>query len=149
MAANVLMVKDGILKLGPTATAVTVSCQVTEAIISATADPKEATTLCGKVTVPGVTAYTLNVSYLQDWTATPEGISMFLFNHDGELVDFELTPTANASPKAVGKCYVSPGDFGGTAGEIAVGSVSLGMDGPPTITGSTVTFAAPMAEASA
>ncbi len=131
MATNVFMMKGGTVTLGPVAAGVSVECQITEAIISATADPKEATTLCGKVTVPGITAFTLNLGYLQDWAA--DGISMFLLENDGELVDFEIVPTAEATPTATGKCYISPGDFGGTAGEIMVGSVSLGMEGAPTV----------------
>ena len=135
MATNVFMMKDGTVTLGPTVSGISVECQITEAIISAAPDPKEATTLCGKVTIPGITAFTLNLGYLQDWTIDT-GISMFLFENDGQLVDFELVPTANAAPMAVGKCYISPGDFGGTAGEIMVGAVSLGLEGKPTITGS-------------
>jgi hypothetical protein len=132
MATNVFMMKGGIVKLGPTLTALAVECQITEATISATPDPKEATTLCGKVTVPGVTGYTLNLSFLQDWHET--GISMFLYDNDGELVDFSIQPTSDATPMAVGKCYISPGDYGGAAGEIMVASVSLGVDGKPDIT---------------
>ena len=140
MATNILMCKGGTLKLGPTATATNVECQVTSAIIQATADPKELTTMCGKVTVPGVTAYVLNVDYAQDWG--PTGISTFLFENDGVLVDFELIPTTSALPMAAGQCYAVPGDFGGAAGEIMVGSVSLGIDGAPTITSSATTAAA-------
>ncbi len=132
MATNVFMMKGGIVKLGPTATATSVECQITEATISATPDPKEATTLCGKVTVPGVTGYVLNLAYLQDWHES--GISMFLYENDGELVDFSIQPTADATPTAIGLCYITPGDYGGAAGEIMTASVSLGIDGKPTIT---------------
>lgn len=132
MATNIFMMKGGTVKLGPTATALSVECQVTGATIVATADPKELTTLCGKTTVPGVTAYVLNLDYAQDWHES--GISTFLYENDGELVDFEIKPTAGTTPTAAGKCYVVPGDFGGTAGEIMVASVALGIDGKPTIT---------------
>lgn len=143
MATNVYMMRDGIVELGPTLTATVVSCQVTAATIVATADPKEMTTLCGKVTVPGVTGYVLNLEYAQDWTIDT-GISMFLYDNDGLLVDFSLQPTADAEPIAIGRCYIVPGDFGGTAGEIMVGSVALGIEGKPDITGN----AAPVATAS-
>lgn len=132
MATNVFMMKGGTVKLGPTATAISVECQVTGATIAATADPKELTTLCGKVTVPGITAYVLNLDYAQDWNE--DGISTFLYENDGELVDFEVKPTADVAPTATGQCYIVPGDFGGTAGEIMVGSVALGIEGKPVIT---------------
>jgi hypothetical protein len=140
MATNVYMMKDGEVILGPTAAGLTVTCQITGATIVATPDPKELTTLCGKVTVPGVTGYVLNLDYAQDWTVDT-GISMFLYENDGELVEFSVQPTADATPIASGSCYVSPGDFGGTAGEIMVASVSLGCEGKPDITGN----AAPVA----
>lgn len=136
MATNVMMVRDGTLHLGPAVTGgVDVDCQVTAATISATPDPKELTTMCGKVTVPGVTAYVLNLDFAQDWHES--GISTFLFENDGALVDFTLTPTASTQPTATGKLYVAPGDFGGTVGEIAVATVALGIEGKPTITPAT------------
>jgi hypothetical protein len=134
MATNVYMMRDGVVTLGPTAAGISVECQITAATIAATADPKELTTLCGKVTVPGVTAYVLNLEYAQDWTIAT-GISMFLYENDGELVEFSVQPTADVAPIAIGECYVVPGDFGGTAGEIMVGTVALGIVGKPDITG--------------
>jgi len=136
MATNIFMMKGGIVTLGPTAgTNVSVECQVTGATIAATADPKELTTLCGKVTVPGITAYVLNLDYAQDWYQS--GISTFLYENDGELVDFSIQPTTDTQPTATGRFYIVPGDFGGTAGEIMVASVALGIDGKPTITPAT------------
>lgn len=135
MATNIFMMKGGTVTLGPTETELTVECQITGASIVASPDPKELTTLCGKVTVPGVTGYVLNLDYAQDWYES--GISTFLFENDGLLVPFEIKPTTAASPIASGMAYVVPGDFGGTSGEIMVGSVALGIDGKPTITPAT------------
>jgi len=62
------------------------------------------------------------------------GLSTYLYDNDGTLVDFVLTPSSDAAPSATGKCWIVPGDFGGTAGEIAVLSVVLGVEGKPVIT---------------
>ena len=132
MATNIMMIRDGTLTLGAVGSEVSVECQMTNMTISATPDPKELTTVCGKVTVPGITAFVLNLEGAQDWGAS--GVSTYLYENDGELVDFSLKPTATAQPIATGKVYIAPGDFGGVAGEIAVFSVSLGIDGKPTIT---------------
>jgi hypothetical protein len=132
MATNILMVRDGTLTLGPTATSTDVSCQVSGATIKATPDPKTLTTMCGKSTVPGVTTFTLEVTAAQDWAV--DGISSYLMDNDGQLVDFTLTPSAAAAPSATGQCWVVPGDFGGQVGEIAVLSVTMGVEGKPVIT---------------
>jgi len=60
MATNIMMVRDGTLTLGTVPT--DVSCQITAATIKAAADMKTLTSMCGKSTVPGVTAFTLEVA---------------------------------------------------------------------------------------
>jgi len=140
MSTSLLVVKDGTLKLGPVATQLSVECQISRMEIVAAPDPKEFTSVCGKTTVPGVTGWTLNLEGAQDWST--DGISTFLFEQDGTLVDFELVPSAALQPTATGKVWVSPGSFGGVAGEISTFSVSLGLDGKPTITPATVVAAA-------
>src|SRR4029077_6058050 len=100
-----------------------VSCQITAATIKAAADMKTLTSMCGKSTVPGVTAFTLEVAAAQDWAVG--GISTYLMDNDGTLGDFVPPPSAAAAPSAAGQCWIVPGDFGGQAGEIAVLSVVL------------------------
>jgi len=139
MATNIMMVRDGTITFG-TGTPTEVSCQITGATIKATPDPKTLVTMCGKSTVPGVTAYTLELTGAQDWSAA--GVSTYLMDNDGVLVDFVLTPTDQAAPSAAGQCWAVPGDFGGTVGEIAVFSVTMGIEGKPTITSSTTVVAA-------
>jgi hypothetical protein len=133
MATNILMVRDGTLTLGTVP--VDVSCQISGGTIKATPDPKTLTTMCGKSTVPGVTAFTFDVTGAQDWAA--DGISTYLMDNDGTLVDFVYTPSSAIAPSASGKCWIAPGDFGGVVGEIAVFSVTLGVEGKPTITPAT------------
>src|SRR5262245_58341408 len=130
MATNVFVVRDGTLKLGPTGTSLAVECQCSVMVLNPSTDMKEITTACGRVQVPGITAWTLHVEGAQDWTATT-GVSDYLNDNDGELIDFELVPFDTTTPKATGKAYGAPGAFGGTAGEIAVFSVDLGVNGKP------------------
>ena len=132
MATTLLIPQDGTLELGPTATATDVSCQVSNASITATPNQKTITTLCGITNAAGITAFQLHVEAAQDWST--DGLSTFLFENDGQVVDFSLTPTAAGSPTATGQCYVSPGDFSGASGEIATLTVDLGIVGKPTIT---------------
>jgi hypothetical protein len=133
MATNILIPQNGTLELGPSATATDVSCQVSNASITATPNPKTITTLCGITTAAGITAFVLHVEAAQDWNEG--GLSDFLWQNDGQVVDFTLTPTdATDAPTASGQVYVSPGSFSGASGEIATLTVDLGIVGKPTIT---------------
>jgi hypothetical protein len=136
MPTNLLIPQDGTVKLGPTASAVDVSCQVSNASITATPQQKTITTLCGVTNAAGATSYQLHLEAAQDWAA--EGLSTFLWDNDGQVVDFALTPTAATSPTATGQVYIAPGAFSGASGEIATLTVDLGCVGKPTITPPTV-----------
>jgi hypothetical protein len=139
MATNLLIPQDGTLTLGPSATATDVSCQVSNASIVATPQQKTITTLCGVSNAAGITSFVLHVEAAPDWAA--DGISTFLWENDGQVVDFSLTPTASGQPTATGQCYVAPGSFSGASGEIATLTVDLGTVGKPTITPPVTAFA--------
>jgi hypothetical protein len=71
-----------------------------------------------------------NLGYAQDWE-TENSLSQYLMDHAGEKV------TAEFHPKAGGAGYtasvlLAAGPIGGDGDAVAVGTVSLGVDGEPT-----------------
>ena len=128
-----------------TGTAVDVSCDVTAATLTPDTPEEIRRRLCGSTTLTGKTTWTLEVEYDQNWSegatgppVVPQGLSSFLAEHAGELADFEITWPAEATT-ATGVVRVKAGPYGGTAGEVAEASVTLGLDGDPTIAPSTTT----------
>jgi hypothetical protein len=122
-----------------TGTAADVSCDVTAATLTPDTPEEIRKRLCGQKTVTGKTTWTLELTWDQNWGAgatgppvVDAGLSTFLHEHDGELADFVLTWPLEAT-EATGTLRCKPGPFGGTAGEIAEASLTLGLDGEPTI----------------
>lgn len=118
--------------------AVDVSCDVTAATLTPDTPEEIRKRLCGQKTVTGTTTWSLELTWDQNWatgaTGPPvvdPGLSTFLIEHDGELADFSIVWPLEAT-EATGILRCKPGAFGGTAGEIAEASLTLGLDGPPT-----------------
>ena len=113
-------VKDGVLKLGPTATSFDVSCQVTNVRINSSYDDDgdAVETLCGDVIAPGrkLGGRSIAGTVIQDFTAgtTPGSFTDYCWDHDLETVEFEYTPNA-AGPTLTGTCRIEvPSEtFGG------------------------------------
>ena len=127
---------DVILTLDVTGgtTPVDFSCDITAATLTPDTPEEIRKRLCGQRTVTGTTTWTLELTLDQNWaTATPgpHGLSLFLWEHAGELADFVIQWPLEAT-EATGVVRLKPGPFGGTAGEIAEGDVTLGLDGQPT-----------------
>ena len=132
---NLLVVKDGTLKLtlpGTLPTEVDCECQITEMTVQVTPTLKTATTVCSVAQVPGISTYVLHLVGVQDYTDT--GISTFLWENEGALVDFVMVPSAAADPSVTGKCFLVAGNFGGVAGEIAVFTADCPCEGKPVVT---------------
>jgi hypothetical protein len=118
-------------------TAADVSCDVTAATLTPDTPEEVRKRLCGQKTVTGKTTWTLELTWDQNWAVggagppvVDPGLSKFLLDHDGELADFTLTwPLEDTEATGVLRC--KPGAFGGTAGEIAESSLTLGLDGEP------------------
>jgi hypothetical protein len=117
---------------------VDVSCDVTAATLTPDTPEEVRKRLCGQKTVTGTTTWTLELTWDQNWatgaTGPPvvdPGLSTFLQEHDGELAAFSIVWPLEAT-EATGNLRCKPGAFGGTAGEIAEASLTLGLDGPPT-----------------
>lgn len=128
-------------------TAVDVSCDVTAATLTPDTPEEVRKRLCGQKTVTGKTTWTLELAWDQNWStgsagppAVAQGLSDFLKEHDGELADFTLEWPLEAT-QATGTLRCKPGPFGGTAGEIAEATLTLGLDGEPTFGPITATAA--------
>jgi hypothetical protein len=111
----------------PSGTPVDVSCAVISAIITSTTTKTERNTLCGKHTVVGDTARTLDLDYDQEW-ADVDDLARFLEDNHGKKAEFSLAWAAEAVAMT-GTVSIERGPFGGPAGELAEGTVSLGVDG--------------------
>ena len=117
-----------------------VSCDITAATLTPDTTEEIRKRLCGQRTVTGKTTWSLELEWDQNWSppsvGPPEvvaGLSWFLQEHDGEsatfVIDWPLEDT-----RATGTVRIKPGPFGGTAGEIAEATITLGLDGEPTYT---------------
>jgi hypothetical protein len=120
-----------------TGTAVDVSCDVTAATLTPDTPEEIRKRLCGQKTVTGTTTWVLELEYDQNWTegsagppVVTQGLSLFLSENAGALADFTVEWPLEDT-QATGQVRLKPGPFGGTAGEIAEASVSLGLDGEP------------------
>lgn len=121
-----------------TGTAVDVSCDVTAATLTPDTPEEIRKRLCGQKTVTGTTTWTLDLEYDQNWaeaSAGPpvvtQGLSLFLSENAGQLADFKIEWPLEDT-QATGIVRLKPGPYGGTAGEIAEATVTLGLDGEPT-----------------
>jgi len=135
-----------------TGTAVDVSCDVTSATVVPDTPEEIRRRLCGSTTLVGTTTWNLELEYDQNWAAgatgppiVPQGLSAWLAEHAGELADFSITWPAEGTT-ATGVVRVKAGPFGGTAGEVAEASVTLGLDGEPTFADAATTATSEVAE---
>jgi hypothetical protein len=118
---NESRLKNGQLQLGPTATTMDVSCQVTNARITSAydddGDPLE--TLCGDQVPAGrkLSGRKLEGTIVQDFDLDEAsgGVIDYLWNHDLEVVDFTFVPDTNGAPTITGQVMLEvPGDsYGG------------------------------------
>lgn len=69
-----------------------------------------------------------NLAYAQDW-ATPESLSEYLHEHEGESIDVTFQPL-NGGRSVTATLVVAPGAIGGAVDSVAVASVSLGSTKP-------------------
>jgi len=122
MARTVMILNNPTLKVAQTelelATGTAVECQVTSARV--TVAPVyvtiPATGCAGASQSPGLSGYSLELAWLDDWTVT--GLLHFAWENDGAEVWFELTPDAtDAAQKVTGHAYAAAGGYGGTFGD--------------------------------
>lgn len=84
---------------------------------------------------PTTPEWALLLAYAQDW-ATPNSLSAYLLAHVGERKTFKFKPkraAAGTAPTATVVAFIAPGTIGGQIDQVAVASVTLGVEGQPVI----------------
>lgn len=129
-AGTIKLALDGVTPL------VEYSCQITMfQIVPSQNTARRAGTYCGApADTLGLSTWSVNVSWLQDWGAATS-LSEFALTNDGELCDFEFTSANPTScPSMTGTFQISAGAFGGPPGEAwEAGPLTWPMDSLPTL----------------
>ncbi|MGV8851714.1 MAG: hypothetical protein ACOH1M_03990 [Rhodoglobus sp.] len=76
--------------------------------------------------------WTLALTYAQDWV-TAGSLSTYLFNNEGAVVDAVLKPQSGSGPSFAVEIVITPGAIGGTVDQTATATVTLGVQGKPTL----------------
>ena len=79
----------------------------------------------------GAATWTCNLSFAQDWV-TPDSLSQFLFDHEGETLPCVFEPKLGG-PGFTANFVVTPGSIGGAVDSVAVSTVALGVSGRPVL----------------
>lgn len=111
------------------------SCSVSKASVDNEPRILDANTLCGPKSAVGRTKFSLSLEGFQDWFEAGS-LAKYLFDHEGEQDDFEITWTSPDETDVVvasGTLTLVATGFGGTAEELATFSVNLPIDGKPSI----------------
>jgi hypothetical protein len=78
------------------------------------------------------------LNYAQDWD-TPDSLSQFLYENEGETVSATFSPRSGSGPAFTADLVITPGAIGGTVNAYATASVSLGSTRPVLVPGTTTT----------
>lgn len=70
------------------------------------------------------------LAFAQDWE-TPDSLSIYLYEHEGEEVPVTFKPRSGVGPSFSVTLVISPGSIGGTVNSFATATVSLGCKGKP------------------
>jgi hypothetical protein len=132
--------KNGTLKLGPSATALDASCQVTNVRVVSTYDDDgdAVSTLCGDTIAAArkLGGRQLSGTIVQDFDAEEAdgGVIDYLWNHDLEIVAFEFVPNDLGAPTITGNVQLevpSDGTYGGDVGGRLTTDFTWNMQGEP------------------
>ena len=145
--ATPIFMRDVLLTLKASAepTPLAFQCHVSEARVQVTpGETVTVKTLCanGSFSSAGTPEYTLVLVGIQDYdtTAASQGLSAYLWQHEGETLDVELNvygedAVASAStPSMKGQVTAIPGDYGGEIGAYAELNVELPFLAKPALT---------------
>ena len=114
MTAKTVKLGPGTLKIGPTVSALDVSCQMLNAVVAWEADTEDdLKVLCGD-TVPGARTYTSTISgtLLEDLTV--DGIVEYSWDNKGTEQQIEYVPNTENAAKVTGTIIIDPLDVGST-----------------------------------
>jgi hypothetical protein len=79
----------------------------------------------------GRATWVCNLSFAQDWE-TPDSLSQYLLEHEGESVAAVFEPEAGGAGFTA-TLVITPGSIGGAVDTTAVATVSLGVQGRPVL----------------
>ena len=79
-----------------------------------------------------------NLSFAQDWE-TPNSLSRVLYDSEGQTKAVSFKPKSGTGPTWNAVLVITPGSIGGAVDSTAVATVSLGVQGRPTIVNAGVT----------
>jgi len=125
MATTVMVLNRPTLKVSDTeagiAAGLAVECQVNQARVECTPNYNTipATGCSGATQSPGQDSWSLELIWLDDWTAAAaESLSRFAYENSGSQVWYELTPDTDVpTVKVTGSAYCASGGVGGTFGD--------------------------------
>lgn len=72
------------------------------------------------------------LKYAQDWDS-PDSLSRYLYEHEGETVDATFRPRSGVGPSFEVQLAITPGAIGGVVNAFAETSVTLGVNGRPVL----------------
>lgn len=78
---------------------------------------------------PTATTWGAQLDYAQDWE-TPDSLSMFLYEHEGEKVTMLFGPVRGGLGWEA-DIFIAPGSIGGQVNTVATSSVTHGVQGRP------------------
>lgn len=85
---------------------------------------------------PGDSEWTCGLGFAQDWD-TPGSLSRHLYENEGQVKTVKFRPRrkegADPVPTWTARVIIFPGAVGGEGGAVAVGTVTLGVEGRPTL----------------
>ena len=76
--------------------------------------------------------WTAVLAYAQDWE-TADSLSQYLLEHEGETVTMTFGPRSGSGPTFTADVIITPGAIGGQVNTYGTATVTLGVDGKPTL----------------
>ena len=128
---NPLVLKDVLLQFGEPDTALDFKKHVDQVSFNPTSNQMTWTGL-GSNTHSDVTTATwvVALNYVQDWE-TPNSLSRYLYENEGEEVPVVFKPRSGTGPSFKGTVVITPGAIGGSVNAFATTSVTLGLKAKP------------------
>lgn len=81
---------------------------------------------------PQSPTWTCDITYAQDWDTTGS-LSRYLFDNEGSTVAATFRPRTGAGPSFTANLFITSGAIGGAVDSVATATVSLGVQGKPTL----------------
>ncbi len=117
MPAKVFKLGPGTLKLGPTATALDISCQLTNAVLTPDKDTEDpVTVLCGD-TIPGASTYQWKLTGTALVDLSTGGMVEYTWTNQNQVAAFEYVPNTDAGATFTGQVVIDPLAVGGDSGK--------------------------------